>query len=206
MQIISNNPVLGQILYSSISLLFLVFGAVAVAVSIGLIVRKDSVFRIFETMNGNISTRKGFRQLAILRNTSQQEMKYGHWIAGFIVVGAVYALFGIAALDDTKIATALGLSLPLHFVIWTVESARLTLITLSVFSLMIGIMLGFFPHALSVIEKPLNKWYSMRVLIYELEKMHMGVDRFVAAFPQTVGWVILFPALAVLINSGFMLV
>lgn len=207
---IFNDPALGQVIYSSIVLFFIVFGAIGVAVSIGLIVCKDRVFRIFEAMNGIISTRKGFRALAILRDTSQLVVKYRRLLACFIIVGSAYTLIGaatlVATLDDTKIAASLGLNFPFSFVVWIVKSARLALITFSVFSLVIAAMLIFSPHALATIEKPLNKWYSMRVFIYELERMHLGIDKFVAVSPKAVGWAMLFPTLAVMVIFGFKLV
>lgn len=206
---ISNNPALEQVAHSSSILIFIVFGAIGVALSIGLIVCKDNVFKIFEAMNGIISTRKGFKTLAILRDTSQMVVKYRNWLACFIIVGSTYTLIGIAtlaaALDDTKVAASLGLNLPLPFVAWIVQSVRLTLITLSVFSLAIALMLSFSPHVLATIEKSLNKWYSMRRLVYELERMHLGIDKFVTVFPKAVGWVLLFPTLAVTIAFGLKL-
>ena len=207
---ISNNPALEQVFYSSSILLFLIFGAVGVALSIGLIVSKDNVFRIFEAMNGIVSTRKGFRALAIVHDTNQLVVKHKNWFAFFIIVGSAYTLLGIATLaatlDDTKIAASLGLNLPLPFVVWIVQSARLTLIVLSIFSLAIALMLSFSPHALTEIEKPLNKWYSMRKFIYELERMHMGIDKFVTTFPKAVGWVLLFPTLAIMIAFALKLI
>lgn len=187
----------------SIGLLLLVFGAIATAVGITLIVRSDVAFRIFRVMNNYISTRRGFRMLAIPRDTRQLAMDYGYWLTGFIVAGAAYSLFVLARLDDAKIAAGLGLDFPLAFVTWLVESARLTLITLSLFSLVIGVMLTFFPHAFSSIEKWLNQWFSPRVLIHFLEQMHLGFDKAVETFPKATGWIILFPASAIFI-SGMM--
>ena len=202
---IYSNYTLGQVFHSSIDLFFLVFATIAVAISAGLIVCSDKVFRIFETMNGNISTRRGFRMLAALRDTHGQVARYRHWLAGFIVLGAAYTLVGIARLDDARIAAMLGLDLPRPYVIWLVASARLTLITFSLLSLAAGIMLSFFPRALALAETRLDKWYSTRVLIHDLERPHLGFDKFVVAFPQAAGWAILFPSLAVMLNSGYTL-
>lgn len=200
MQNIFNNYSLNQVSHS-IGLFLLVSGAIAAAVSITLIVHSEMALRIFRITNSYISTRRGFRMLAIPRDTHQLVMNYRQWLTGFIVIGASYSLFVLARLDDARIAAGLGLNFQLAFVTWIVESARLALITLSVFSLVVGVMLTLFPHALSSAEKWLNQWFSPRMLIHFLEQMHLGFDQVVETFPKTTGWIILFPALAIFLSG-----
>lgn len=199
---IFNNYTFGQVSHS-IMLFSLVSGMIAVVVSIALIFRSDLMLRIFTVMNNYTSTRSGFRALAILRDTSQLVMKYRRWLAGFIIVGTVYSLFGLAELDEAKISATHFNNFPLPFVAWIVNSAKLALITLCIFSLVIGVMLEFFPHTFPYFDKPLSKWYSTRGLTREFERMHLGFDKVVVAYPEAAGWVFLFPALAVMLNSGF---
>ena len=63
-----------------VGLISLVFGAVAVAVCIGLIVHSDATLKIFEKVNVHVSTRTGFRVFSIYRDTSQLVIKHRHWL------------------------------------------------------------------------------------------------------------------------------
>jgi len=201
-----NNYVLDQILFPSFVLFFFIWGMVAVAVGVGLIVNSAAVFRVFGRMNYSVSTRRATKPMAVPIDSSSFVLKYRVWIGAFFVIGAAYAEYGLVArVDNAAVVSLLNLKYPRAFVFWIVESSRLFLIVTCALSILVGFLLSFFPDAIRAIETYASRWYSTRRLAPQAEKMNLALDHWVTASPRAAGWMIVFPALALVAYFGSLL-
>jgi hypothetical protein len=173
---------------------------------VGLILRSAGVFRLFGVMNRSVSTRRLLKPLEIPRDSSGLVRKYRHPIAVFFMIGAVYSLYGlIAHIDNAAIAAALKLKYPPVAVLLALESARLFLIVGCAASLVVGILLGFFPEAMHSLEVRASRWVPTRRMALDADQMNVTLDNWVAAFPRAAGGFILVPALGVIFYFGTLL-
>jgi hypothetical protein len=201
-----DKAALYQWLGSSLIWFFLFWGVVAVAVGVGLIVCSNKTLKFFDAMNRYVSTRHGFKPMAVIRDTGGVVRRYRIWIAALFIAGAAYSLFGLLSwFDGAAIASRLRLNLPPVFIAWILESVRLLLIVGCAFAFVIGLMLAFFPQAVDALEARVNKWYSFRNISRGADTMHLTLDNWVAAFPRTAGGIIVVTALFVVIDAVIML-
>ena len=201
-----HNPALVQWLVSSLILFFLFWAIVAVAVGVGLIVCSSKTLKFFDAMNQYVSTRRGFKSMAVPHDIGQSVRKYRIWIAGILIAGSAYSIFGLLAWFNVgAVVSRFNLNFPQVFVSWIVESLRWLLIIGGACGFMIGVMLGFFPNALDTLEARANKWYSLRNYTRGGDTMHLTLDKWVAAFPRVTGWIIVLSALFVAINAAIVL-
>ena len=82
---------------------------------------------------------------------------------------------------------------------------RLFLIITCAASILVGLMLGFFPGTIQAVEAHSARWYSTRRMTPLAEKMHLPLDKWVAASPRAAGLLLIFPALAVTAYFGALL-
>ncbi len=197
-----NDYILDQLLVPAVVPFFFIGGLLAVAVGMGLVVSGDRVFRLFGLMNFTVSTRRALRPMAMPRDIGHFVWTYRGWFGAFFVVGAGYAVYAIARVDNSAVVSLLNLKLPRLYVFWLVESTRLFLLAGCTVSIAVGILLGFFPDAMRAIEKRASHWYSTRRFAPDAEKMNLTLDHWVAAFPRTAGWIIVFPALGMVVYFG----
>lgn len=201
-----DDPALSQWLVSSLILFFLFWCIVAVALGVGLIVCSGKTLKFLDTMNRYVSTRHGFKPMAVMHDIGLSVRKYRIWIAALLIAGSAYSLFGLIAwFDITAVVARFDMHLPRTFVSWIADSLRWLLIVGCAFAFVIGVMLGFFPKALDIIEARANKWYSLRHIARGADTMHLSLDKWVAAFPRTAGWIIVLSALFVAVDAAIML-
>ena len=201
-----DNPALVQWLVSSLVLFFLFWAIVAVAVGVGLIISSNKTLKFFDTMNRYVSTRRGFKSMAVPHDIGQSVRKYRIWIAGILIAGSAYSIFGLLAWFNVgAVVSRFNLNFPQVFVSWIVESLRWLLIIGGACGFMIGVMLGFFPNALDTLEARANKWYSLRNYTRGGDTMHLTLDKWVAAFPRVTGWIIVLSALVVAVDAAIVL-
>jgi hypothetical protein len=204
--LLSGNPVVDQLLLPSVILFFLTFGAIALAIGIGLIFSTARTLRFFGTMNRYVSTRHAFKPLAVMRDVEEPVQRNRLLFGVLVCAGAAYSLFGLLMrFDADAIVARLGANFPFDFVAWLLETLRWSLIALTAFALAIGIMLVFFPNALRRFEKHANHWYSVRKLTYGMDKMYFTLDKRVAAFPRASGFILVLAALFVVADSIILL-
>jgi len=157
-------------------------------------------------MNRYVSTRHAFKPLAVVRDVEEPVRRNRLLLGALVVAGAAYALFGLLLRVDTAAIVALsGMALPSNFVAWLLETLRWSLVALTAFGLVIGVMLAFFPAALHRLEKHGNHWYSVRQLTQGVDTMHLALDRRVAAFPRASGLIVVLAALFVVADSAVLL-
>lgn len=202
---LSNNNLVNQLLIQAAVMFFLVWSLVGAAIGAGLIVSSAKTFRLFGMMNRYVSTRHGFKPLAMAHDIGQSVRKHRRLIGALFVLGAAYSIYSLLVwFDNSAIVFVLDLRYPRRFVAWILDSARWSLILLNVFALATGIMLGFFPHALGRLEAKANHWVSVRKLTMGVDTMDLTLDKLVEAYPRTAGSVILVAALYVAANAAIL--
>ena len=202
---LSNNNLVNQLLLQAVVMFFLVWSLVGAAIGAGLIVSSAMTLRLFGVMNRYVSTRHGFKALAMPHDLGQSVRKHRRLIGALFVLGAAYSIYSLLAwFNNSAIVFVLDLRYPRLFVAWILESARWSLIVLNVFALVTGVMLGFFPHALGRLEAQANRWVSVRKLTMGVDTMHLTLDKLVEAYPRTAGSIILVAALYVAANAAIL--
>lgn len=203
---VMNDPTVGQIFITFVYRLFFVFGIVAFAVGVGLIVNHVRMRRFCDFMNRWVSTRPATKWLATTHDTVAVEHRFRYSIGAVSIFLAGFSVFVLnAQIDVERVAAAIPLNVPHDIEVLIVESVRRILIASSLLAIAVGVMLIFFPKALRAIEMRANRWYSTRTLIRNGDSMHMGFDQWLDGNPRVAGWIITSGALVVVVNFGFML-
>jgi hypothetical protein len=202
-----DNNVIGQILVPSVILFFLIWAVIGIAVGVGLIVSSATMLRIFGATNRWVSGRHGSRWLAIPRDIGPFVHRYHRWVGIVFVIGAAYAMFGLlTATDIDRAVAAIGVkSVARPYAAWIAESVKWFLVVGSAIAIVVGILLGFLPRALGMLESRLNQWVSTRQLGDGGDTMHLAIDRWVETHPRSAGWIITAGSLVVAVNAALML-
>jgi hypothetical protein len=184
-----------QILLPSFLTFLFIGGVFSLLVGIGLIVRSELMFRIFDQMNRWVSLRRKTRALEIPRDCWPLILRYRYALSALITVGAIYSLIELtSSMDITTGVSALSHSfhLPEQFVSWILSSIRLFLLGGCTLGIAVGLMLGFSLTGISKLEDLSKTWISTRstALGKEANVMHAGLDKFVVSFPSAAGWII----------------
>lgn len=187
----------------SVHLFFLIFGMVMVVSCIGLLAKSALTLKVFDALNYNVSTRKGFRALSVQRDIGRFVEEHRFWFAGFIMLGSAYTLFILFRMSNSQLAVLLNLN-PISAV-QIVENSRLLLLGLNMTAFAVGLLLCFSLHTLRGIQSVSDWWVSERSHIKVLERMHMGPDHMVASHPHIVGLIMFIPSLIVLSDAVFIL-
>lgn len=197
-----------QIIFDSVVIAFFVLGIGAAAVGAGLIVCSAKVFRLFAVANRYVSTRRATKSIAVPRDIQPALLRHRKWLAAAIIAGAAYSLFSLltnfnAAAIASAVVSGDG-GAPYLVAQWLVEALGWAMVAFSLIGLAAGIMLAFFPGALSTVEQYANRWYSVRKATAGMNKNHLALDRWVEAFPRTAGLAIVLGALIVTVSSGLL--
>lgn len=196
-----------QLLVTAV-VLFLFVGSVAgIAVGVGLIVRSAGTLRFFGVMNRWVSTRRALEVLEAPRDLEATIKRHRRWVgAALITAGAVSMIGLVTRLDVARVVAVFGVDIRRYVVTSViVETVGWFLILGSAAAVAIGIMLVFFPRALSALEARANRWISTRNLATGADAMHLPLDRLVEKFPRAAGWVIAAISLIAAIGSGSLL-
>jgi hypothetical protein len=201
-----STSVLQSLLFDSMVIAFFVFGVLATAAGIGLVVCRDKAWRLFVSMNRHISTRQALKSASVQHDIGPVVQRYRGWFAAAIIAGAAYSLYVLLTRFNASLITAaIAGNQPGPLALSIVESLRWFMVVFSVIACCIGILLGVSPRSLQAIEARANRWYSMRKATAPLEIHHFVVDRWVETHPLIAGWSITFGALVVVISSGVIL-
>ena len=187
--------------------LFLAGGVALLAVGVGLIWNGAATLRFFNFMNRWISMRRVVRPLEIPHDTRPAVQRHRRWLAPVLIVGSVYAIYGLTMwYNDIAAVVMFGLG-NLHPVLasWLVSSVRWILIAGALVGIVVGIMLAFFPAALFRLETGGGHWYSERELSKGVDTLHLKADNWVAENPRASGLIIIVCALLLIGIFGVML-
>lgn len=202
-----DNHIFRQWAIQFLAVLFFVGGLVGFAIGASLIFYSQRTLRFFDVLNRWVSMRSTFKPFEIPRDTTQAVQKYRRWLAAFFIAGAVFSLFVLATKFDARAAIA-GFNLNTlraPVASWVVDSARWILIVGNLVAVAVGIMLGFFPAAITALEAGGSRWYSERRLVKGGDTMTLSLDKWVAAFPRTTGVIFMLTTLILVGNFGFIL-
>lgn len=191
----------------SLVVLFFVGGLVGFVAGACLIFCSERTLRVFDALNRWVSMRNVSKPFELPRDTTRAVQKYRRWLAAFFIAGAVFSIFVLATKFDAR-AVISGFSLNTlraPVASWIVESARWLLIVGNLVAIAVGIMLGFFPAAITALEASGGRWYSERRLTKVADAMNLSLDRWVAAFPRTAGVIFMLTTLILVGNFGFIL-
>jgi len=89
---------------------------------------------------------------------------------------------------------------------WLLESTKWILVAGSLLAIAVGVMLAFFPNAMHALEGYANRWVSTRQMTRPIaeggDRMHLALDRVVAAYPRTAGWILVILSLGCVFATG----
>lgn len=202
-----NSHLFRQWAMQSLVVLFFVGGLVGLTVGACLIFYSERTLRFFDALNRWVSMRWVSKPLEIPRDTTQAVQKYRRWLAVFFIAGAIFSIFVLATKFDARAVISMfnlnTLRAPVAS--WLVESARWILIVGNLVAIAVGIMLGFFPAAITALEASGGRWYSDQRLVTVADTMNLSLDQWVAAFPRTTGVIFMLTTLILVGNFGFIL-
>jgi hypothetical protein len=205
-QILSNSA-FRQWVIQALTVFFLVWGLVGIAVGVSLIVNSDRTLRLLGTLNRWVSMRSASRPLEIPRDTTQAVQRHRYWLGAVFIAGGAFATFILATKFDAKAATHMLNLTALRPVValLIVDSARWILIAGNLVVVAAGILLAFFPAALAALEAGGSAWFSERRALRGADTPNLSLDNWVSAHPRGAGVIITVAALLMASNVGIML-
>lgn len=194
---LSDNDAVVRVLIPAIAVFFLIWCVIGVAVGACLIVSSTKMYRRLGALNGYVSTRFHLKSLSIPHEVGMGVRSHRRLIGICIALSAVYSIYGLIAWFDTpSIVTSLKVSNQMTLIAaWAVDSMRWFLLLFSVFALLVGAALVWFPVAFGRFEAWANRWVSGRKLVAGGDKMYKPVDKLVETFPRSSGSIILLVSL-----------
>jgi hypothetical protein len=194
----SRNPLVEQLILTSLVAFLFVVSLLGFAVGIGLIARSPAMLRFIGVMNRWVSTRRALKPLEVPRNIEVSTSRGGRWLGLALVVLGAYSFVVLALkIGAYRVGSPLA-GIAIDFALWF-------LIVGSFAGVATGILLLFFPGAWRSVELHANRWYSTRRLVAAGDTMHLPLERIVEAFPRTSGCVIGALSLVSTVASGLLL-
>ena len=179
---------------------------VGVAVGIGLIVSSARTLRFFQVMNRWVSTRGAFKALDVPRSTEQFSHRHRRWIGWALIVGGIFATFGLLrGFDAAAVSAVFAKGGTAHVLAIVAATLRWFLLLGSVAGVVIGALLCFSPGALATLERQANRWISPRNALRGGDDMRLTLDRLVAAHPALSGWILTCTSLGAVAYSARLL-
>lgn len=201
-----STTAVAQLLFSFVATVFLVFGLLAFAVGLGLIVSARGMSRLFSLTNRWISLRRPLRSLERVHDIRPMVGRYRRWFGAVFVAGAAFSVYGLLLQFRAEtLASALRFELPGVVVAWLLESLRWLLVLGSLLALAVGFLLLFSPGMLDRIAAAADRWYSPRRAITRADRMHLALDLRVRQHPRAAGAIIAAAALFVVVNFAMLL-
>jgi hypothetical protein len=196
----THNVVIDQLLIPSLVVFFLLVGIVGTALGVSLIVFRDRALRMLGPLNRWISARKTLAPAEAVHDVDAAVHRYRRWFSAFSII-TLLARFSVAA-----VVALLGTDSTSAFAGWLVQSLGWMMLVGSALALAIGVILGFFPRLLTTLEVQANRWYSSRQAGKGADQMVLALDKWVESSPRIAGWLIATAALALAVNSAFVLI
>lgn len=183
--------ILGQVSYpvfiSGVFIFFIIASVFSFIVGIGLATRSATMLRFFKFMNKGFSVRRLMKPLAEPHLVEPTLLKHPAVLGVAVVAGAVISIVVLRGIDA-------GVFQPLYEGLFSKETSGFLAVYTRAFLLVgngvcvvVGIMLLFFPHVLSSIERYTDKWYTFRKQTRPLNQMHLEVDKWVLSHPTVSG-------------------
>jgi hypothetical protein len=203
----THNVVIDQLLIPSLVVFFLLVGIVGTALGVSLIVFRDRALRMLGPLNRWISARKTLAPAEAVHDVDAAVHRYRRWFSAFFIVGAAFSIITLLArFSVAAVVALLGTDSTSAFAGWLVQSLGWMMLVGSALALAIGVILGFFPRLLTTLEVQANRWYSSRQAGKGADQMVLALDKWVESSPRIAGWLIATAALALAVNSAFVLI
>ena len=198
----SLEVVTAQLLVPAFFVFAFVWALVGAAIGAGLIFSRDTTLRFFAWVNAWVSARTRLKWAELPRDTGRAVFAYRAWFAAAFIAGGLFVLVVmIGKFDVSRMAGPSRLVLA-----WLLESAKWLLVAGSLLAIAVGVLLGFFPNAMHALEGYANRWVSTRQMTRPMaeggDRMHLALDRAVAAYPRAAGWIILALSLGCMFATG----
>lgn len=185
------NSLLSQVSYPVflyLTFLFFLMGSVfSFFVGIALALRSEKALKFFELMNRWVSVRRMMRPLSVPHNVEPALLKRRITVGLLIVIGSMAS---ILLLDGTNLRPTLTLfegTLSAPELMGVADNLKGFLVVGNMVCLLVGLLILFFPRALSAVESYTDRLYSLRKSTIPLGKMHMEVDCWVLKHPTSAG-------------------
>ena len=187
---------------------FFVIGGSVFAFFVGLVAffNPQGLLIANEKMSRWISGRRAMKSLEIPRIAEPFFYKYRKIIAPFLIIGALYTLYGIVFKYNAARAAQL-FSPPYDpgVVAWLLQNAVIILVGGSLVALVLAGFMLLRPLQLGKIEEWANKSISTRTALKGLDAVYYQPDKFVAAKPRLAAILIILGSLYAMLNFGFFL-
>src|SRR5512135_1326092 len=183
------NSLLSQVSYPVflyLTFLFFLMGSVlSFFVGIALALRSEKALKFFELMNRWVSVRRMMRPLSVPHTVEPALLKRRITVGLLIVIGSMAS---ILLLDGTNLRPTLTLfegTLSAPELMGVADNLKGFLVVGNMVCLLVGLLILFFPRALSAVESYTDRLYSLRKNTIPLGKMHMEVDCWVLKHPTS---------------------
>ncbi|MGC2518811.1 MAG: hypothetical protein WA373_06855 [Burkholderiales bacterium] len=185
---------------------FLVIGCImAIVVGLALLVRGTAVLTYFSNLNRWISTEEVFEKLDRQLDIDKALHRNRRLVGAVIILGAAGAMALLLSQFNLQaiVVAFKGRISPLD-IAWIASSARWLLILGNVAALLAGILLLLRPQAVQAFETWMNRWYSGKPVVKNLDTLNFLADRWVEAHPRIAGvfFLVLGVSLAIILGAA----
>lgn len=203
---IPHSQLIWPLVFRSALAIAMVFGFIAFVLGVGLIVSSAKTTRLLRAMNRWVSIRGAMKPAEVPRDTDQMAHKYRYWVGIPLVLGGLFATYGLVVrISATAVGATFAKGTLASMLAIAADAARWFLVIGSVTGVVIGILLCFSLEALAVVEKHANRWVSPRRAFRGGDDMHPTLDNLVEAHPGSSGWIFACTGLGVAVFAAFLL-
>lgn len=169
-------------------LLFFILSSIfSFIVGVGLATRNTTMLRLFDFMNTWVSIRKIDKPLTIQRVVEPILLQHHRLLGIGILLGASISIYTLVDVD-ADIFQPIFLDPFSYFTVKILASYTKSFLLIgNGICVLVGFLMLFSPKLLFIVEAYTDKWYSLRKQTRPLDKMHLGVDKWVLAHPTVSG-------------------
>jgi len=205
--LLTHNPLIDQLLIPALYAFFLIAGIAGIVLGAALIIMRGGVVHVLRPMNRWVSGRQTLDPLEAVHRIEPTVYKYRRWFSAIFIVGSVLSLIMLfARLSVAGVISLLGANSFSPVAAWLVASLGWMLLAGSVLAIAVGVILGFFPQYLALLEARANRWYAANRVARGADEMVFTFDRWIESSPRVAGWIIGTAALALTVNSAIVMI
>ncbi len=194
-------------LLPALSLFLIIDCVVAIVVGLALLLRGPTVLTYFKYLNRWVSTDEAFENLNRQLDIDTALHRKRRLVGSIIILGAAGAMvLLLTQFDSQAIAVSFrGRISPLD-VASIANGARWLLIVGNLVALLAGALLILRPQVAKTIETRMNRWYSGKPGVKNLDSQNLLADRWVEAHARVAGLILLLLGvfLAIILGAGWL--
>lgn len=169
---------------------FLIASVFSFLVGVGLAIRSQRALAFFDYMNRWVSVRRMLKPLQVPHHVEPVLLQRPVLLGSSITVGAAVAIMMLQGVDLRPSLQLFEGSLTPPEMLGVAENFKLFLLVGNALCVVVGMLILFFPRALTTLESYTDHWYALRRSMLPLDKMHTGLDSWVLKHPTSVGIVL----------------